>query len=56
MIVLIRKKCQKGEDALETAEDLEEDISIIQPIYDMIVLHPEMGDREILSHCHSFLH
>ncbi len=49
MIVLIRKKCQKGKDVQETAEELEEDVSIIRPIYDLITLHPEMGDQEILS-------
>ena len=49
MIVLIRKKCQKGKDVQETAEELEEDVSIIRPIYDLITLHPEMGDQEILA-------
>ena len=49
MIFLIRKKCQKGKDLRETAEDLEEDVSMIRPIYELISLHPEMGDAEILS-------
>ena len=49
MIVLIRKKYQKGKDVQKTAEELEEDVSIIRPIYDLITLHPEMGDQEILS-------
>ncbi len=51
MIVQVRKKCQKGKGVQETAEDLEEDIAIIKPIYELITLHPEMGDQEILSQC-----
>ena len=36
LILLVSRKIQKGKSMEETAEDLEEDISVIEPIYSAI--------------------
>ena len=49
MVHMIRKKYQKGKDVMQTAEDLEEDISVIQLIYDLFGRYPEEDDRYIVE-------
>ena len=47
-ILLIIKKVQKGKGMEETAEDLEEDISVIEPIYNAVKESaPEYNVEEI---------
>lgn len=49
MIDLIRKKCQKGKNVARVAEDLEEEMSVIQPIYDLIEKYPDKDDKYIFE-------
>ena len=49
LIALLRKKCLKGKDAATAADELEEDLDTIQPLYDLIKQHPEESDEDILA-------
>lgn len=49
IIALLRKKYQRGKTISEAAKDLEEDISKIQPLYDLIAQHSGEDDICILS-------
>ena len=49
MISQLRKKCNKGKNAAEAANDLEEEISVIQPLYNLIIQYAQDNDEEILS-------
>ena len=49
VISLLRKKYHKGKTVSEAADDLEEDISIIQPLYDLITQCPLENDEDILT-------
>ena len=48
-IALIRKKIQKDKSAATAADELEEDIATIQPLYDLIKEYPEESDEDILA-------
>ena len=48
LILQVIRKFQKGKSVEETAEDLEEDISVIEPIYDAVKKSaPEYNVEEI---------
>lgn len=49
IITQTKKKYQKGKDVLGVAEDLEENISIIQPFYDLIEKYPDKDEKYILE-------
>ena len=49
LIVLLRRKCQRGKTISEAAEELEEEQSRIKALYDLIVQYPEEEDLCILS-------
>ena len=49
IVTQTRKKYQKGKDAVQVAADLEEEVSVIQPIYDLIKAYPNEDDRAILE-------
>ena len=48
LISLLMKKYQKGKSVSEAADELEENISMIQPFYDLIAQNPEASDEDIL--------
>ena len=49
IITLTKKKYQKGKDVLAVAEDLEESVSAIQPIYELIQKNPDKDEKYILE-------
>ena len=49
LIALLRKKFLKGKDAATAADELEEDLDTIQPLYELIKQYPEESDEEILT-------
>jgi len=49
LISLTRKKVQKKKTLEEVAEELEESITQIQPIYEMITCYPEKSAKDILE-------
>ncbi len=49
IIAQLRKKLHKGKSATIAADELEEDPSTIQPLYDLIKQYPEESDEEILT-------
>ena len=49
LIALLRKKFLKGKDAATAADELEEDLDTIQPLYDLIKQYPEESDEDILA-------
>ncbi len=49
LIALLRKKLSKGKDAPTTADELEEDLDTIQPLYNIIKQYPKESDEEILA-------
>ena len=49
IIAQLKKKILKGKDAATAAEELEEDIAAIQPLYDLIKQYPEESDEDILA-------
>ena len=48
-IALIRKKLHKGKSAATAADELEEDLATIQPLYELIKQYPEESDEDILT-------
>ena len=48
-IALIRKKIHKGKSAATVANELEEDLDTIQPLYNIIKQYPKESDEEILA-------
>ena len=49
IIALLRKKFFKGKDAATAADELEENLDTIQPLYDLIKQYPEESDEDILA-------
>lgn len=49
IITLTRKKYHKGKNIAEVAEALEEDVSVIRLIYDLIQKNPDKDDKVILE-------
>lgn len=49
IITLIRKKYQKGKDVVQIADELEEELSVIQTMYDLIGKNPDKDDRYIVE-------
>ena len=49
IIAQLKKKIPKGKDAATAADELEEDIAAIQPLYDLIKEYPEESDEDILA-------
>ena len=49
LIALLREKILKGKDAVTAADELEEDLDTIQPLYELIKQYPEESDEEILA-------
>lgn len=52
IITLTKKKYQKGKSVLEAADALEEEVSVIQAIYDLIKKYPDKDDKYILEQYH----
>ena len=53
LILLVSRKVQKGKSMEETAEELEEDISVIEPIYNAVKESaPEYEVEEIYRKLH----
>ena len=50
-IFLIRKKLQRGKSLQETARELEEEVTVLKPIYDCILQNPDKDDKYILEQC-----
>ena len=48
-IALIRKKLQRGKSLAETAQELEEEVDELRPIYDCIAQNPDKDDKYILE-------
>lgn len=49
LISLIQKKLQKGKSLEEIADELEENISVIEPLYDLILANPAADEEDILD-------
>lgn len=49
IITQTKKKYQKGKSVLEVADALEEEVSVIQSIYDLIKKYPDKDDKYILE-------
>lgn len=49
LIILIKKKCQKGKKLEKIAEELEEDVAEIRPIVETVLSHMEESAEEILD-------
>lgn len=52
IITQTKKKYQKGKSVLEVADALEEEVSVIQAIYDLIKKYPDKDDKYILEQYH----
>lgn len=48
IIEAVKKKCQKGKNAQEAAEDLEEEVSLVKTIYDLVMKYPGKEAADIL--------
>lgn len=49
LISLVRKKMSKALSCHEIADILEEDVSLIERLYEILKEHPEMNDEEIYA-------
>ena len=49
LISQLQKKWQKGKSVSDAADDLEEELSVIQPFYDLICQYPDESAEEILA-------
>lgn len=49
LIAMIQKKLQKGKSLERIADELEEDISVIEPLYDLILANPDADEEDILD-------
>ena len=49
IIAQLRKKFLKDKSAATAADELEEDLDTIQPLYDLIKQYPKESDEEILT-------
>lgn len=49
IIIQTQKKYQKGKNVVEVADDLEEEISLIRSIYDLIEKYPDKDNKYILE-------
>ena len=49
IIAQLRKKLQKGKSDATAADELEEDLDTIQPLYSLIKQYPAESDEEILT-------
>jgi len=49
MLSMIQKKCAKGKSLAQIADELEEDIGVIHPLYDLVVKYPDKTAEELLK-------
>lgn len=49
VLSLIKKKYSKGKPLVQIADELEESVEVIRPLYDLVEKYPDKTEEELLK-------